>query len=282
MKISKILLLSLSTVMIASPVWAQSALEAQVESLREDLQVIQRQMYRDNSAGIKPASAAEVAVKMGEFDENLRTAVGKIDEMEFKIKSLNERIDLLNKDMDIRMKMLEGKPIEGGNASSDVTPMNKYKAPVASEAPKSIVGDAISSGDDLPAVKTATAEELYQQGLEALKISDYPKAEQNFASILKKYPNDKLAGNAQYWQGEVYYGRKDFTKAAVAFAKGLDKYKTGVKGADSLLKLGMSLRELGKKEEACTAFMSMSKEYPSAGEELKIKAASQANALGCK
>lgn len=282
MKVSRVLLLSLSIAAIAGNAQAQTALQREVDALREDVQVLQRQAYRDQSQGIKPASAAEVAVKMGEFDENLRTAIGKIDEIEYKIKTLNERIDLLNKDMDIRIKLLEGKPISANSAEGTTVTMSKYKAPVATDAPKSLVGDSIAKGDDLPAVNTKSVNDLYQAGMEAIKVSNYDEAEQNFESLLKRYPNDKLAGNAQYWLGEVYYGRKDFTKAAAAFGKGITQYKSGAKGADSLLKLGMTMRELGKKDEACTAFTSLPKEFPNAGEELKVKAATQANAMGCK
>lgn len=283
MKFSKILAVSSLLVLMASAAQAQNlSLEREVRSLREDLQVLQRQSYREKDGGISPASAQDVAVRMGEFDETLRTTVGKIDEMEFKIKSLEEKINLINKDIDFRLKTLEGKPLNGsGMGGANNVPAAKFGTPVAAQAPKSLIGDTIATGDDLPAVKTATVDELYQQGLDAIKANDNNTAEQKFNSILIKFPNDKLAGNAQYWLGEAYYAKKDFAKAAVSFAKGYEKYKSGPKGADNILKLGMSMRELGKKAEACTAFTSLPKEFPKATEELKVKAASQATALGC-
>ena len=61
-----------------------------------------------------------------------------------------------------------------------------------------------------------------------------------------------LAGNAQYWLGETYYVRKDYENAATAFALGYQKYPKSAKAADDLLKLGMSLGNLGKKPDACT------------------------------
>ena len=76
-------------------------------------------------------------------------------------------------------------------------------------------------------------------------------------------------------------GRKDFAKAAVAFAKGYEKYK-GPKGPDSLLKLGMSMRELKKKTEACVAFMSLPTEFPKAEAALLSRAKSEASKLNCK
>jgi tol-pal system protein YbgF len=99
--------------------------------------------------------------------------------------------------------------------------------------------------------------------------------------LLTKYPDHELASNAQYWLGESYYGKKDYTKAAVAFATGYEKYKDGNKGADNILKLGMSMQMLGKKEEACTAFNNLAKEFPKASEVLKDKAAKLSTELNC-
>ena len=67
-------------------------------------------------------------------------------------------------------------------------------------------------------------------------------------------PQDYLAGNAQYWMGETYYVRGRYQDAAVTFAEGYQKYPTNSKAPDNLLKLGMSLGQLGKKADACVAF----------------------------
>jgi TolA-binding protein len=68
----------------------------------------------------------------------------------------------------------------------------------------------------------------------------------------------------------------------VAFAKGYEKYKDGNKGADSLLKLGLSMQMLGKNEEACTAFVNLAKEFPNASANLKERATKSASELKCK
>lgn len=282
MKVLKIALLASVMLLPVANVRAQTALQAEIDQLREDVQVLQRQAYREKQDGIAPASAQDVAVRMGQFDETLRQTVGKIDELEYKIKTLNERLDVMNKDIDIRFKMYEGKPITGGGMGAAETPAAKFAAPVAAGAPASIVGAAVSKGDDLAPVKTQSAEDIYKQGMEAINAGRHDEAAQKFTSLMTKFPEHKLAGNAQYWLGEAYYAKKDYPKAAVAFGKGLEKYKDGNKGADSLLKLGMSMRELGKKEEACTAFKSLPTEFPKAEAATQTKAANFAKALECK
>ncbi len=246
-----------------------------------DVTFLQRQVYKDNNAGVDSlTSSKNVSVQIGQFDELLRQVIGRTDELEFKIKKLNERLDVMNKDIDIRFKLLEGKPVSGGSGMLELPAQEKFAAPVAKDAPKSIVGDSIK-GDDLKPLKGFDVKGIYQEGLEALKAGNDKLAEEKFNTILSKFPEDSLAGNAQYWLGEVYYGRKDFAKAAVAFAKGYEKYK-GPKGPDSLLKLGMSMRELKKKTEACVAFMSLPTEFPKAEAALLSRAKSEASKLNCK
>lgn len=267
--------LFLSAVLPAYAV-SDNALQRQIDNLREDMQVLQRQMARGGGA-----SSQDVVVQVSQMDETLRQAVGRMDVIEHQLKVLDDKINMINKDVDVRLKMMEGKEIEGGGMSSQ-QPAKKFDAPVAKEAPASLVGGAISKGDDLPSVKTKTAEQIYQEGLDAINAGKHDEAAVKFTAVLTKYPDHKLAGNAQYWLGESYYGKKDYAKAAVAFAKGYEKYKGGNKGADNILKLGLSMHMLGKDTEACTAFVNLPKEFPKASANLKEKAAAMVKELKCK
>ena len=246
----------------------------ELADLREELVILQRKSYNGENS--------ELEVRVGRLDEVIRSASGRMDELEYKIKQLNEKLDLVNKDIDVRMKLLEGKKITGSGTAAVVDNSPKFAAPVAQNAPSAIVGGAISRGDNLEPIKMPTPAEIYQKGLEALKATDYAAAEENFNKILSKHPKDKLAGNAQYWLGETYYARKEFDRAAVSFAKGYQNYKESPKRADSLLKLGMSMQSLNKKDEACAAFVSLPTEFPKADKTLKNKAAEGAKKLGCK
>ena len=255
----------------------------EIAAIRQELEILQRQVYREQNDGISnPRSAADIAVKIGEFDEKLRRLSGQVDEANYKIRQLENKIELINKDVDVRIKMIEGKPVSGNGGAVSASAAEKFKAPVAVGAPQAVTGDSIAKGDDLAPVKTKAIQQIYDEGLEAVKISDYAVAEQRFNEILKKAPDDKLAGNAQYWRGEVFYGQKNYQKAAVAFAKVIEKYKDGPKGPDSLLKLGMSMQNLKKNTEACQAFKSMKTEFPKAEKAVLDRAANEIKKLGCK
>lgn len=251
-----------------------SVLQQELDDIREDIKILQRRAYNNEDKG-------DTVVQVSRLDEQVRSTSGKLDELEYKIKQLDEKIDMINKDIDVRMKLLEGKKIDS-SVSADVpdnTP--KFAAPVATEAPQSIVGGSISGGDLQPA-KGDTAPEIYQSGLEALKANQYAEAEKAFTKVVTRFPNDKLAGNAQYWLGETFYARQEYDKAAITFAKGYQQYHDNAKAADSLLKLGMSMKALKKNKEACAAFVSLPTEFPKAEKIVKDKAAAEKKNLGCK
>lgn len=255
-----------------------SSLQNDINVLREDVLSLQRQNYRDNAEN--PEKSSDVQVRLGQLEEQVRSLTGKVEELEYRIKTFDDKVALINKDIDVRFKMLEGKAVEGIGAANTVSTV-KFNAPQAVGAPKAITGDAVK-GDTLEPIGSKEVAEIYQTGLNALKANDFVVSEQNFMKIVSQNPDDKLAGNAQYWLGEVYYAKKDYAKAAVAFAKGYQTYKDGAKGADSLFKLGMSMKSLKKNTEACAAFSSMKTEFPKVSTELLKKAENEAKNLKCK
>ena len=257
--------------------------QEQIDALKEEMIILQRKVYRENNEAPALTAAGQAEVRLGEYDQMIRSINGKIDEMEHQIAQLNEKLDNINKDTDIRFRLLEGKPIPAAEGNDPLT--KKFDTAVAKDAPKAIVGEAVTSNELenlTPQAKELSVQEIYTQGLEALKAGKSAEAEQNFNLILEKHSSDKLAGNAQYWLGEVYYNDKDFTKAAVAFGRGYERYKNSTKGPDCLLKLGLSMAQLGKKNEACLAFTNLPNEFPNVGKSILDKAAKEAQKLGCQ
>lgn len=125
------------------------------------------------------------------------------------------------------------------------------------------------------------AQTLYQQGYAALLQKDYGAAEATFRQLVEAYPDNALAGDAQYWLGETYYVRGQYKAAADAFLNGYKKYKSGQKAPDTLLKLGMSLAELGQKDAACSTFNELKTKYPGAPAHIGDEAKAWRKKTGC-
>ncbi len=248
----------------------QANANQELSAIKEDIAILQRQVYQSQSGGASPT---------GELEENFRDLVGRVDKFEHNLKKLEEKLDMINKDIDVRISLIEGSPVKQAPAPQE-KPKEKFVAPVAKEAPKSITGDSIGS-QEIKSLQPTDAKTTYQQGIDAINAKNYDLAEQRFSYFLQNFKEDKLIGNAQYWLGEVYYVNKDYKKAAVAFAKGY-QIKDSNKGPDSLLKLGMSMASLKKNDEACQAFVSMQTQFPKAEKTILDKAQEEAKKLECK
>ncbi len=286
-------------------------LERELQNLREDVMVLQRQVYRGTEKENKATSAenAGVQVKIGEYDEAIRKINGRLDELEYKVKQSNDKVDKLNRDIEIRMKILEGRPIPANLSAPAPTLPTTYDAKVANKASRAVVGDKIH-GDDLapidgapqpivpdniaepsagtpppPPANTINAnkpEDMYSNAMQAYNSGFYDEAELAFGDILQQFPKHNLAGNAQYWLGEVYVKQGNLNKAKIAFKDGYEKYKNGNKAPDSLYRLGVTLENLKDKQKACIVFMSFAETFPKANADLTKKVQAEAKKLGCK
>ncbi len=135
----------------------------------------------------------------------------------------------------------------------------------------------------LPSAQSnANAKQDYETAYGHLLRQDYGAAEAAFEDFLKAYPNDQLAGNAQYWLGETHFVRGSYKSAASAFLKGYQTYAKSNKAPDSLLKLAMSLDRLGQKDAACSSFGELVTRFPDAPGHVKDKAAAEQRRLKCR
>jgi tol-pal system protein YbgF len=108
------------------------------------------------------------------------------------------------------------------------------------------------------------ARSLYDQGYATLVKREYRAADAYFTQFLQQYPNDPLAGAAQYWLGESAFVSGDYRRAADMFLKSYTSYPSSEKAPESLLKLGMSLKRLGQGGAACDTFAELERKFPQA------------------
>ena len=137
---------------------------------------------------------------------------------------------------------------------SPATAADTAPAPVLAPAP----APAPASSSVLPA---GTPRERYQFAFGLMSQARYEEAEIALKEFIAAHGDDPLAGNARYWLGEAYYVRKSFMDAAQTFFQAYKSTPDGAKAADSLLKLGMSMANLDKTEEACATFGKLRKEF---------------------
>lgn len=141
-----------------------------------------------------------------------------------------------------------------------------------------------AAGGQLAAVEPAVGanpKQLYETAYGHLLQQDYGAAQAGFRDFLKTYPQDRLAPNALYWLGEAHYVQRNYADAAEAFDLVLTTYGNSDKAPDAQLKRGMSLAQLGKRQDACNVLRGVASRFPAAPVQLKAKADSERLRIGC-
>ena len=104
-----------------------------------------------------------------------------------------------------------------------------------------------------------------------MKIGDYETAEFALKEFIDKNKDHDLAGSAQYWYGETFRIRQLYSDAATAYLDGYQNYPKSKKAPDNLLKLGITMVQLGEKDQGCKMINGL-KEYPKASKSVLQKA----------
>ena len=129
--------------------------------------------------------------------------------------------------------------------------------------------------DDIP-------EKQYEFATSFLKVGDYNTAERAFREFVIANPENALAGNAQYWYAETFRIRQLYTDAASAYLEGYQKYPKGEKAPINLLKLGVSMVQIGEKEQGCKMIEGVAKQYPKANQSVLQKAKYESKKFECE
>lgn len=148
----------------------------------------------------------------------------------------------------------------GGGVPLDLATMGPPEAPMPGQPTRGpSLGGAVAT---LPPSQTPRDE--YDLAYGYVLRKDYALAEDGFRRFLSKYPDDRLAGDANYWLGEALFQRQHYREAAEAFLNVSTKYESIAKAPDALLRLGQSLAALGEKEAACASLGEVSRKFPRA------------------
>ena len=256
LKIFFIVLVSL----IYTPSWADIQIDMmndKINRLDRELTILQKRIYQNPTAVLSRTSEKSTDSSLDDLytqlaDQNrvIQELTEKIDFLERRADLAEERLTLIQDDVDVRFKNLL-----------------EQKTSVPKENEKKDVKH--------------TPKEMYDTALALLKKGQYEKAEITFLEFMKKNPDSELVGNANYWLGETYYVRGRYEQAAGIFADGLSKYKSNPKAPDNMLKLGLTLKRLKQNEASCTAFQNLAKEFPKASQNLKDRAKEEAEKLAC-
>ncbi|MBI4690918.1 MAG: tol-pal system protein YbgF [Nitrospirae bacterium] len=219
---------------------------------------------KENTAGVVKEdsfnaireSAMSLHSEISGISKDLQTLTGRFDENKYSLdkslKDISSEIDLLRlqiTSLETQVKDLQGR-------LSDAKAKNK---PDAKKEKKAEPEEAKTSEIKDPA-------KLYEAAYNDFKDKKYKEAREKFESFLKEFPNDKLAGNAQFWIGETYYAEEDYAGAIVEYDALLKNHPESEKAPVALLKQGYSFTEMGDKKAAKGIMEQLIEKYPKSKE----------------
>ena len=250
-------------------------------------------------------------LKLSEVEDQFRELTNKFEEINFKLDKLSTRVSKIQADNQIRFQDIETN-ISSGNISSVENQLSskpktdEQKVLPGSSQPQDLgtisykdtetneTSQQIQSVDTTASIVTETfqseekilpqdlnPEEQYEFATSFLKVGDYSTAERAFREFVLSNPDHELAGSAQYWYAETFRIRQLYTDAASAYLEGYQKYPKGKKAPINLLKLGVSMVQIGEKDQGCKMINGVELQYPNANQSVIQKAKYESKKFEC-
>jgi len=291
-----------------------------IELMQKDLKTLERAVYSENfslndqsdeNTNNIDQNSEEVLtrhlLKLSEIERQFQELTNKFEEINFKIDKLSSRLSKIQADNQLRFQQIEqGTRIENKDDGQQLSSNNEKKILPGSSEPQdlgsisykdtetNLENQITQSVETTGTVVTETfqaeekilpdvsIEKQYVFATNLLKVGDYNTAERAFREFVNTHPDNDLAGSAQYWYAETFRIRELYTDAASAYLEGYKKYPKGEKAPINLLKLGVSLVQIGEKDQGCLMITGVKKQYPKANQSVLQKAKYEEKKFECK
>ena len=289
-----------------------------LEIIQQDLKTLEKAVYSDsvsldsNTTIELDQNAEDVLtrhlLKLSELENQFNELTNKFEEVNFKLDKLSSRLSKIQADNQLRFQGLEevtssgiienkelvSKPKEeekilpgssepqdlGSISYKDTSTEATIQQTQSIDVTSTVVSEIIESEEKI--LPDETPEKQYEFASSFLKVGDYNTAERAFLEFVKLNPDHDLAGNAQYWYAETFRIRQLYTDAAEAYLEGYQKYPKSSKAPINLLKLGVSLVQIGEKDQGCLMISGVKDQYPKANQSVLQKAKYEEKKFECK
>tara|TARA_A100001015_G_scaffold319655_1_gene443258 strand:- start:1068 stop:2066 length:999 start_codon:yes stop_codon:yes gene_type:complete len=293
-----------------------------IKQLQSDIKTLEKAVYSDtneltnkidsisnfNSNSNSEDVLTRHLLKLSEIENQFQQLTNKFEEINFKLDKLSNRLSKVQADNQIRFQDLEGiissdsntkkvtektkeaidevlpgssQPQDLGSISYKDTETNESQQQTQSiDTTATIITETFQAEEKI--LPNESPNKQYEFATSFLKVGDYTTAERAFREFVTTNPNHDLAGNAQYWYAETFRIRQLYTDAASAYLEGYQKYPKGEKAPINLLKLGVSMVQIGEKDQGCKMINGVKKQYPDAKQSVLQKAKYESQKFECK
>jgi tol-pal system protein YbgF len=281
--------------------------------IQKDLKTLEKAVYSGDSFSVTQSSDSSLSqdtltrhlLKLSDIEQQFQELTNKFEEINFKIDKLSSRISKNQADSQLRFQDLEKARSSSQLQSADIASnQSEKKLPGSSEAQdlgrisdedlkNTQIVQSTQSVESTGTIVTekyiseerilpeGTSKDQYEFALSFVKVGDYETAEIALREFVNTNAKDELAGSAQYWYAETFRIRQLYQDAATAYLDGYQRYPNSVKAPVNLLKLGVSLVQIGEKDQGCSMITGVSKQYPKASQSVLQKAKYEEKKFDC-
>ena len=282
-----------------------------LEKIQKDIQTLEKAVYSKNASLpsdnviVNEALTRQLA-KISDLEKQIQQLTSKFEENNFKVQQLSDQLSKVSNDSQLRLQQLENNKTVSDKVSPPKEvivekniPVKKnetnilnteeinqeeenviQKQPVQSENIKLKEKEKVNKPKTKVLPKVSIAEQ-YKYAMSIMKSGDFEKAEIAFKEFVDTHSKHELAGSAQFWYGETFYIRQLYEDAATAFLDGYQKYPNSPKAPENLLKLGVTLAELGETEQGCKMIVNLKKAYPKTDAAILQKSSYEKKRFNC-
>jgi tol-pal system protein YbgF len=256
-------------------------LQTQVQQLLDMVQRLQSTMdsrfgvlqhlveQSTDSANKMSAAVTELQQKLAAQNEAMSgkvdTSLGSVQSLNDSVDELKSRVSKLQESLNqIQTQLQNSQPAAGSQA-----------APQGGGGQPGPGAQAAPGGNAAPPL-----EDTFQAGVRDFNSAKYNVAQGEFQDIVQYYPNDDLAGQAQFYLGEIAYRQQDYGNAVKSYNAVLEGFPTSNKAPAAQLHKGLSLLAQNKRNPGIEELRALIRKHPQTPE--AAQARTKLNGMGVK
>ncbi len=206
---------------------------------------------------------------------------GKIDQLSTQMQGINDSIDALRSRIDKMTADLQA--VQSQLQNVNTAPAGTQQPGVVGQPgqPGAMGGPQQTQQPTAPQQPQAPpVNDLYQGALRDYNAGRNDLADGEFQDVLKNYPQDDLAGNAQFYLGEIAYRQGKYLDAIKAYAQVLAQFPGNVKAPAAQLRKGEAELAIDQRENGIRDLRALIGRYPQTPE--AAQARSRLNGMGVR
>jgi len=265
--------------------FTEEANESRLQRIEKDLREVRNIVLQARATG------QPIEVRTASSDEQIATLQTKLDDIDQTVRGLTGQMEVISHQLDMAKQDQAASQAQSAAFADRLDKLEKQVAALAPAAPpapgasggEGTLGGQLSQGGQAQTdqANPADANGAYVKARQLLLNGDYPAAADAFQGFIDTYGSSPSIPSAHYWLGEIKYSQKDYQGAAANLVGAIRGWPKTAWAPDAMVKLALSLGQLNKKADACSALVELERHYPKAPPASKARAAEARAQVGC-